>query len=279
MSRTQRLRLGEIRAVFDLVGRLTAVGHDPDAWRDQAINGLRDLLHAEVGFTADLLCGRAGAPPRLVRPLDFGWTTDRARQLFYEYLASGQAGEDPGTIELLRLHERTRFVTRTRRQMVDDERWYRAPAVAEARRGGDVDDFLSSTFAIRPGVLQGFILYRGWGAKPFDAHDQRLLRFFHVQILRHLAGKKHPKEPADGQPPLSPRLRQTLDLLLAGHGTKEIAQRLRLSPHTVNDYQKALHKRFDVTSRGELLSRCHRLHAVTGLVLPDELAYENAAVV
>ena len=56
-------------------------------------------------------------------------------------------------------------------------------------------------------------------------------------------------------PPLSPRMRQTLDLLLEGASEKQIAGKLSLSQHTVHVYVKALHRGFDVSSRGELLSK------------------------
>lgn len=51
---------------------------------------------------------------------------------------------------------------------------------------------------------------------------------------------------------LSPRERQTLVFVLAGHSHKSIAERMQISQHTVNDYVKQLHKHFDVTSRAEL---------------------------
>jgi DNA-binding CsgD family transcriptional regulator len=54
---------------------------------------------------------------------------------------------------------------------------------------------------------------------------------------------------------LSPRMRQTLERLLAGDSEKEIAARLGLSRHTVHVYVKTLYRRFDVCSRGELLAR------------------------
>ena len=54
---------------------------------------------------------------------------------------------------------------------------------------------------------------------------------------------------------LSPRVRQTLERLLAGDSEKEIAFRLGVSPHTVHVYVKTLYRRFDVCSRGELLAR------------------------
>jgi DNA-binding CsgD family transcriptional regulator len=54
---------------------------------------------------------------------------------------------------------------------------------------------------------------------------------------------------------LTPRQRQTLQLLLAGQSEKQIAARLSLSPNTVHHYIKAIHRHFRVSSRSELLAR------------------------
>jgi DNA-binding NarL/FixJ family response regulator len=56
-------------------------------------------------------------------------------------------------------------------------------------------------------------------------------------------------------PPLPPRQLQTLELLLMGLSEKEIAGHLKISRHTVHVYVKALYKRFNVTSKGELLAK------------------------
>jgi DNA-binding NarL/FixJ family response regulator len=56
-------------------------------------------------------------------------------------------------------------------------------------------------------------------------------------------------------PELSPRMRQTLDRLLAGDSEKQIAHRMGLSRHTVHVYVKAIYRGFSVSSRGELLSK------------------------
>jgi DNA-binding NarL/FixJ family response regulator len=74
----------------------------------------------------------------------------------------------------------------------------------------------------------------------------------------HAAGNGHGR--ASEPPPepvvsLSPRVRQTLERLLAGDSEKEIATRLGLSRHTVHVYVKTLYRRFEVCSRGELLAR------------------------
>jgi DNA-binding NarL/FixJ family response regulator len=54
---------------------------------------------------------------------------------------------------------------------------------------------------------------------------------------------------------LSPRMRQTLDRLLAGDSEKQIARTFDLSQHTVHVYVKAIYRGFDVSSRSELLAR------------------------
>ena len=54
---------------------------------------------------------------------------------------------------------------------------------------------------------------------------------------------------------LSPRMRQTLEGLVAGDSEKQIAGRLKVSPHTVHVYVKQLYRRFNASSRGELMSR------------------------
>jgi DNA-binding CsgD family transcriptional regulator len=61
-----------------------------------------------------------------------------------------------------------------------------------------------------------------------------------------------PVLPGEG---LAPRLRQTLQRLLAGDSEKQIASRLGVSPHTVHVYVKSLYRHYDVCSRGELLAR------------------------
>ncbi len=50
-------------------------------------------------------------------------------------------------------------------------------------------------------------------------------------------------------------MRQVLACLLEGDGDKQIAARLRLSLHTVNEYTKVIFRHFGVRSRPELLTR------------------------
>ena len=64
-----------------------------------------------------------------------------------------------------------------------------------------------------------------------------------------------PKVSPTDVPGLSPRLRETLRHLMAGDSEKEAAAKMRISRHTLHVYVKLLYRRFEVSSRGELLSK------------------------
>jgi DNA-binding CsgD family transcriptional regulator len=54
---------------------------------------------------------------------------------------------------------------------------------------------------------------------------------------------------------LTPREQQVLAHLVRGNSVKEIAEEMELSPHTVHDYVKGLHRKLRASSRGELVAR------------------------
>ena len=64
-----------------------------------------------------------------------------------------------------------------------------------------------------------------------------------------------PPRHADEISALPPRLRQTLVGLLQGDSEKQVAAKLRISPHTVHVYVKSLYRRIRGARRGELEAR------------------------
>jgi DNA-binding NarL/FixJ family response regulator len=78
-----------------------------------------------------------------------------------------------------------------------------------------------------------------------------LLRFIGEQVH---GPNPHPHPRVDGRR-LSPRMQETLVSLLGGDSEKQAAAKLGVSQHTVHVYVKALYKRFDVSSRSELLAK------------------------
>lgn len=100
-------------------------------------------------------------------------------------------------------------------------------------------------------------VHRAHGAGLFTDVDHRLLRLLHIELARFWRADvlEQTRDPARS---LAPRLKQTLELLCDGKSEKEIAFKLGISPHTVHNYVKALHQRFNVSSRGELIAAATR---------------------
>jgi DNA-binding CsgD family transcriptional regulator len=265
VGRAERLSYRQVRSVAELVGQCVELGRDPSAWRTHALRHLTRLTGGQVGLTIDLQGLSEGGMPRMFDPLDIGWD-DRARRVFYgDYPAV--MNDDPGARALGRVHARARFSSTTRRELVGDHEWYTAPAVSELRKSGDVDDFVSTSVMIRPGVVHGFIVYRRWQQTPFGVRERRIMRLFQAGLLRELRTNPEAAALTRQIAALPPRVRQTLDRLVAGESMKEIADALEISRHTVNDYTKVLHRRLGVSSRAELLGLVSK-RRTSGLVLP-----------
>ncbi|MEM7682719.1 MAG: LuxR C-terminal-related transcriptional regulator [Planctomycetota bacterium] len=105
-----------------------------------------------------------------------------------------------------------------------------------------------------PSTTVWLACYRDRRRPGFSHHDAEVLgRVQHIgaALLRSEPGGR-------GDDPrvqkLPTRLRQTLSGLLAGQSEKQVAADLGLSPHTVHNYVRQLYRRFEVSSRGELLS-------------------------
>ena len=65
------------------------------------------------------------------------------------------------------------------------------------------------------------------------------------------------KEPGTGQPPLTPREKEILRLLAEGYSTKEIAERLVISPSTVHSHRTNLMQKLNLSTRHELIRYAH----------------------
>lgn len=66
---------------------------------------------------------------------------------------------------------------------------------------------------------------------------------------------------------LSPREQEVLELIVQGCAIKDIADALARSPHTVHDHLKALHRKLNCNTRGELIARA--LGRTSSPTVPD----------
>ena len=244
----ERLRLSQVRAIFRLVGEVREMGADPDVWRPHMVSSLRALLGAQFVVSSEVHFRRTsprdgGGGAGAMRVIDIGWISDTEGVVCKAHNEREQHGFDDF------------WVTPTQ------------PVAAEGAAPEDLipvkpklkvhggRSFILSQYALKhAGAVDQLGLHRAWGDEPFTAAHRRLVRLLHVELGRlwRRDALRKAKDPASALPP---RLSQTLDELLQGKSEKEIALRLELSRHTIHNYVKALHQRFGVSSRGELLAR------------------------
>lgn len=75
--------------------------------------------------------------------------------------------------------------------------------------------------------------------------------------LVHLLGEVEPA--LQRAPSLSPRERETLTLLAAGHSTGQMAQEMSISKETVRNHVKAVLRRLDANSRVEAVAKARQV--------------------
>lgn len=252
-----RPRLRDVRAVFRLVNDIRECGAEPQKWRPLMIHRLIKLLRASIVVSSEVHF-RKNTQTGTIRVIDIGWVNESdgaVRQIHTE-----REDERPEVFWLTAGHE--------------------APPARDADGGlADVDELIpvkparsiygGTTFILsqvalpHAGAVDQLGLHREWGDEPFTHAEHRLVRLFHVELARLWKRDvlRRAKEPTSDLPP---RLAQTLDELLAGSSEKQIALKLELSRHTIHNYVKALHQRFDVNSRGELLAKAGQVRADAG---------------
>jgi DNA-binding CsgD family transcriptional regulator len=258
MSETVTWR--DARAVFRLLDELKQLGHDPQAWRQHLLTGLSTLVGAQVGMAAEVPEGRFLDPTLHMGSVDTGWETLAERRAWMSLCERTEPALDPSDARVAELGVGT--YTLPRQELASDRSWYRSVVFNEHYRPARLNHYLLSLLHV-PGyrATHYVFLFKAQSARPFDARERQLVHHLHAELgelWREASAARLPR-----------RLQQTLNLLQAGHGEKQVADRLQLSPQTVHDYCKALHKRLKVRSRAELLARARTLPQAPRLLLED----------
>ena len=227
---------GDVRAMLRLCRTLHVSG-DPVARKKHLLSGLSNLLEAGSGMSVVahveraprrhtiLSTARHGAPPRHCEEQLLANCLPAAEDLAHPAVPSCQ----PQWQHVL--WPRTAC---GRRRICHCMR-YSAP-IGEAH------------------VIACLSFARGASASaPFAARDRMILHLAHLEMS--WVYESDVLLATHGAAALSPRQRQTLEYLLAGHSEKQIAGKMRLSFNTVHHHIKALHRHFGVSSRSELLAR------------------------
>jgi DNA-binding CsgD family transcriptional regulator len=242
------LTIGDLRAALRLAGELRELTAGSLEQRTHVLEGLLALVGGQVGIWAVV---ELGPLPRLKPVTDLGWESDSERAAFLSFVDHQRAFADP-SMEIIGRRMVGPCNTFRRDELVTNRDWYGSAHVQELRRTARVDDFLYS------GRLDGhrvhaFSIHRPWGARAFGDRERALVDVIHGECA-FLHAPPRAALDADLLDDLPPRLRDVLQALARGLSEKQVAAELQLSAHTVHDYVKALHRRFGVASRGELLA-------------------------
>jgi hypothetical protein len=257
MATSQRLRLRDLRRLYQLLGECCELGTDPVAWQQHVVEQLPVLFGGQVGQYGEY---RVIAPPfrepfwlEVLSMTDGGWATPSDRKVLEDHLATGRPEDGPHITPDL-LDRRLRTLTWS--EIQGRCAWLGSEFFKLYVRGGHLDDGLFAHHRIAPGHFRWMFTIRALGDRPFDQRERRLMAHFNRELAllwgTRLAGSDQPSVAE-----LPRRLRHVLVCLLEGDSEKQAARKLGISSHTVHDYVKQLHARFGARSRGELLSRCH----------------------
>jgi DNA-binding CsgD family transcriptional regulator len=96
------------------------------------------------------------------------------------------------------------------------------------------------------------ILLSRSGRTDFDARDRMLLSLLRPHLDEAYQDRERARQPAA---PLTPRQRELLKLVAAGHGNAQIARTLRISAATVRTHLEHIFRQLDVTSRTAAVAR------------------------
>ena len=248
---TDRLKLSDVRRVFRLVGEIRELGADPEKWRPHMVLALRKLMDAEVVVSSEIHFHKIKTTGAM-KVFDIGWGSDPDGKVWKIHTEREDEKPENFWVAAATSAPAAGAGAAVNGQKDAEEEELVPVKPTEKVRGGRY--LILSQYALpHAGVVDQLGLHRAWDGEAFEPCHHRLVRLFHVELGR-LWKKDAIRRAKDPATALPPRLSQTLNELLAGSSEKQIAHKLELSRHTVHNYVKALHQRFGVSSRGELLA-------------------------
>jgi DNA-binding CsgD family transcriptional regulator len=261
MAKSDLLRVQDVRDAYRLIGECRDLGYDPALWHQRMLEGVSELIGVPHAAGGEGWWRRPKGPVQQISV--FESSKDHAfREGLKAYVRSNAIAACPIWDALL--HVSGPLLTRTRRQLVRDEVWYRS-LTYEYERLAAVDHVVVSVNQVtEAGGISVICLYRAEGERDFSPREQRVLNFFHGELGR-LIGRSLVSTTERTGDQLSPRLRQTLSCLLEGDSEKQVASRLGLSQATTHEYVTALYRHFGVQSRAQLMA-----HAIKRLAQGEQ---------
>lgn len=254
-----RLHLRDVAPLLRLMGELACLRNDPRSWRLALLGMLNQLLPAVASAAFIIKNISPETPPIVVSIFDAGFKIEAHRQAFLREFNAAPFRDPFAKLLLTRMYESrlsAGVMTALRSDLVDDETWQSSSHVQEYRRPAHLGDYLLS---VHPNSDRSHaMIIAAFKSRDdslgFSPRDRMLVDTLHAGLdwMYRAEEATHRLNRASA---LSPRLRQTLEGLLAGNTERQVAIKMSLSVHTVHDYVKALYVHFGVSSRTELIAR------------------------
>ncbi len=148
---------------------------------------------------------------------------------------------------------RQAHLTRHRRQLDPGDTYQRTAAYPLWQKAG-INGVILSFRPMAAASFSAIGLYRRLSAPLFSERDN-LVAHIVLTGIPWLHAQGWPEDHDMHVPSLSPRQRMTLNLLIQGYTRQQIAKHLEISPHTANEYAKAVYRHFGIHSQAALIAR------------------------
>ncbi|MFA6290085.1 MAG: helix-turn-helix transcriptional regulator [Opitutaceae bacterium] len=242
----------DVRALVRLLGEVGALDGGHAAKKRMLMNGLCTLINAR-SWVWGIACDWQDSAYSSWSALLHGGFSDDGFGAYFQ--ASAHSGSDQ-VINPFFAEVRRAGVHLTRRlDQVDPANRFDSLESVHLWRAAKVRPLLFSVRPLDARSASGIAICRDFEAPPFTARESRLAHIV-LSEVPWLHAEGWPEEQNLGRiPKLSRREQSVLNLLLEGHGRKQIAGHLNLSVHTIAQYQKEIYRHFGVQSHAGLMNR------------------------
>jgi DNA-binding CsgD family transcriptional regulator len=244
------LAVQDVREIVRLLGEVAVLETDTTGKRRFLLEGLARLVEADVWGWIHFADNAKDGIPMGFAFVEGGWTSEAQRMLFAEATTTPVAKPYNDALRIGSDVHRTR----RRADVFPDSQWFSSELFQNYYAKADLGDWISCVYPLGDTYYSSIVLLRRLDRPKFTPRDVCIVHVLTDEIdWLHRDGTNIPASEHVNK--LSPRQRQVLLRLLAGEGIKQIAHRLSLSGHTVNDHMKEIYRRFGVSGRSELVSK------------------------
>jgi DNA-binding CsgD family transcriptional regulator len=251
MKKSELLDAKDARAIVRLLGEVCANPGDYIAKKHQLMDGLCQIIAADCWCWGLAIQMEAGKPSVHIGLIQGGFTEEKFAMFTQAYTHPDMTAiHEPFALELA---EKRKHLTRLRQQL-DPSAAYMKTAAYPYWQAADIDGIIMSLCPIDRTAFSIIGIYRSSSADLFTPRENRIAHIL-LSEVPDLHAKGWPSDFGVTLPDLSSRHRTALALLVHGYSRQKIAESMKLSLHTINDYFKVIFAHFSVHSQAELIVR------------------------